>query len=184
MTSSYQGWDQGSSLIFWRWPGPMRKEARDGIPPYIKGHLPTNMKRSRVSPNDKSLIWAKLLKYLKKGYLFLDTEESITNVIDYFAVKKGVDDIRVVYNGASCGINAATWCSNFWLPTSTTLTRLLSYDYKVVDVDIGEMFPNFPIHDSLKNVVGIDLSPFPEELSKEFPNFKQQKRVTARWNRL
>ena len=161
MASSYQGWDKGSSLIFWRWPSPMHKEARDGIPPYIKGPLPTNMKRSSVSPDEKVLIWAKLFKYLKKKYLLIEIGGSITNVIDYFAVKKGEDDIRVVYNGASCGLNTATWCSNFWLPTSTTLTRLLSYDYKVVDVDIGEMFPNFPIHDSLKNVVGIDLSPFP-----------------------
>ena len=36
----------------------------------------------------------------------------------------------------------------------------------------------------MKNEVGIDLSPFPEELSKEFPNFKQKKIVIARWNKL
>ena len=136
MSSSYQGWDQGSSLIFWRWPSPMRKQARDGIPPYIKGPLPTNMKRSRVSSEEKPLIWAKLCKYLKKGYLLIKIGNVITNVIDYFSVKKGEEDIRVVYNGVSCGLNTATWCSNFWLPTSTTLTCLLLYDYKVVDVDI------------------------------------------------
>ena len=27
MSSSYQGWDQGSSLIFWGWPIPMRKKS-------------------------------------------------------------------------------------------------------------------------------------------------------------
>ena len=64
------------------------------------------------------------------------------------------------------------------------MPRLLPYDYGVVDVNIGEIFSNFPIHISLKNVVGIDLSPFQKELSKEYPNFKQQKRVRARWNRL
>ena len=132
----------------------MRKEARDGIPPYIKGPLPSNKKRSRVSSDDKPLIWSKLLKYLEKGYLVIDSKETVKNVIDFFAVKKGENDIRVVYNGASCGLNTATWCSNFWLPTSTTLTCLLSYDYKVVDVDIEEIFPNFPIHNSLKNMVG------------------------------
>ena len=31
--SSYQGWDRGSSLIFWRWARPIL--ARDGIPPYL-----------------------------------------------------------------------------------------------------------------------------------------------------
>ena len=32
MASSYQGWDKDSSLIFWRWPSTMCREARDGIP--------------------------------------------------------------------------------------------------------------------------------------------------------
>ncbi len=109
--------------------------------------------------------------------------EPVQNVMGYFAVKKGEYDIRVVYNGASCGLNTVTWCSNFWLPTATTLTRLLSHDYKGVDVDIGKMFPNFPIHESLKQVVGINLSPFWEKNAKEFPHIRQQK-VTARWNRL
>ena len=45
------------------------------------------------------------------------------------------------------------------------------------------MFPNFPIHASLKQVVGIDLSPFSEQIAKEFPHLRKQK-VTARWNRL
>ena len=69
----------------------MRRATRDGIPPYIKPPLPTNMKRSRISPDEKSLICAKLLKYFKKGYLLIDIERSITNVIDYFSVKKGED---------------------------------------------------------------------------------------------
>ena len=108
----------------------------------------------------------KIVELPKKGYLIIEAGGNVANVIDYFSVKKGEDDIRVVYNGASCGLNTITWCSNFWLPSSTTLTRLLSYDYRVVDVDIGGMFPKFPIHESLKHVVGIDLSPFSSEISK------------------
>ena len=42
---------------------------------------------------------------------------------EYFAVPKGNDDTRVVFNGTSCGLNAATWSSNFWLPTSTTMIK-------------------------------------------------------------
>ena len=32
--SSYQNWDKGSSLIFWRWDVPTM--AREGIVPYIR----------------------------------------------------------------------------------------------------------------------------------------------------
>ena len=81
MARSYQGWDQGSSLIFWRWPSPMRKEARDGIPPYVKGTLPTSMKRARVKSEEKALIWSKLAKYLKRGYLLIYIGGSVKNVI-------------------------------------------------------------------------------------------------------
>ena len=90
----------------------MRKKARDGIPPYIKGPLPTNKKHSRIKSGDKSLTWSKLLKYLEKGYLLIEIGGSVKNVIDYFAVQKGEIDIRVVYNGARCGLNTAMWCSN------------------------------------------------------------------------
>ena len=112
---------------------------------------------------------------LEKGYLLIEIEGSVTNVIDYFAVKKGENYIRVVYNGASCGLNTATLCSNSWFPTSTALTWLFSYDYKVVDAYIGEIFPNFPIHESLKHVIGIDLLPFPDDISKTPSHQRTQK---------
>ena len=128
----------------------MRKKARDGIPQYIKSPLPTNKKCSRVNTYDKSLIWSKLLKYLEKIYILIEIGGNVKNVIDYIVVKKGENDTRVVYNGVSSGSNTAMWCSNFWLSTSTTLACLLSYDYKVVDMDIGDMFPKFPIYESLK----------------------------------
>ena len=33
----------------------------------------------------------------------------------------------MVYNGASCGLHTSLFASSFWLPTSKTLTRLLSF---------------------------------------------------------
>ena len=109
-----------------------------------------NKKRSRVNLDDKHLIWSKLLKYFTEGYPLIENGGSLKNMIDYIAVQKGENDIRVAYNEAKCGLNPATECSNLWLPTYTTLTCLLSYDYKVVDMDIVEIFPNFPIYESLK----------------------------------
>ena len=75
----------------------------------------------------------------------MEPTSRIQNFIDYVAVEKDDDDIRVVFNGTSCGLNATTWASKFWLSTHTTMTRLLSYGYRVVDADIGEMILNFPL---------------------------------------
>ena len=88
----------------------------------------------------------------------------IHNYIDYFAVDKGATDIRAVYNGASCGLNSFLFALSVWLPTSKTLTRFLSFGYKSVDLDIGEMFPNFPLHASLRPFSGVDLTQFKDRL--------------------
>ena len=66
------------------------------------------------------------------------------------------------------------------------MTRLLSYEYKSVDVDIGEMFLNFPLHRILQLYSGMDLTPFQEWLIRDFPEEMKRlpgKRVAAFWNR-
>ena len=108
---------------------------------------------------DKAKLTQKILTYLKNGYLVFTQEDEVHSYIDYFAVPKGLDDIRMVLNGSSCGLNAAIFASNFWLPMSNTITRLLSFGYRVVDIDIEEMFPNFPLHQSLRSYSGLDLPP-------------------------
>ena len=82
---------------------------------------------------------------MEKGYLRLVPQESVKGLIDYFHVPKGPTDIRLVFNGTSCGLNNTVYASNFWLPMSNTMTRLLSFGYRGVDIDIGEMFLNFHI---------------------------------------
>ena len=67
--SSYQNWDKGSSLIFWRWNDTTL--AREGFLPYIKEALPTSQGRARVKLKDKDLIFAKIIKYINKGYLII-----------------------------------------------------------------------------------------------------------------
>ena len=157
--------------------------AKLGIAPQILAPLPTNHKSFRVKEEDKkNLIFEKLEKYIIRGYLVLDDPSAIKNYIDYFHVPKGETDIRLVFNGTSCGLNDATWSSRFWLPMSTTMTRLLSYNYKVVDMDLGEMFLNFPIHNTLKYHVGVDLTPFREFLKPLVPlyvspHFLKEKKI-------
>ena len=185
--SSYQGWDKGSSLFFLRW-GQSSHLARDGIKPYLYALPPNNQRRARAPNREtKDSIAEKLIKYITKGYLVVDSPSNIKNYIDYFTVMKGLTDVRVVFNGTSCGLNAATWSSNFWLPQSSSMTRLLSFGYKAVDIDLGEMFLNFPLHHSVQDLCGVDLTPFKEQLFTQYPLLRKQHhdtRLAARWTRL
>ena len=101
---------------------------------------------------------------------------------------KDLTDTRIVFNGSSCGLNNATWSSNVWLPMAGTMVRLLHFNYAVVDIDLGEMFLNFPIHESLQDSVGIDLTPFGKQLQElglvSGLEGKKGTRIAAKWNRL
>ena len=161
LNSSYMTWNKGSALIFWRWPTTLQTIARDGFPPKLLHNLPTNLKRPHAMKEDDRLkLLEKLSTCLSKGYLRLVPASNVKSYIDIFGVPKGPDDIRMVLNGASCGINESLFSSNFWLPMSNTMTRLLSFGYRAVDVDLGEMFLNFPLDHVLQGYSGIDLSMF------------------------
>ena len=109
------------------------------------------------------------MKYVKRDYLVVAPTSLVKNYIDHFTVMKGVLNIRVVFNGIRCGLNGATWSSNLWLTTSSTITWLLSSGYKVVDMDLREMFLNFPLHERLQAHAGVDLSLFKKQLFNIFP---------------
>ena len=110
------------------------------------------------------LIFGKVNKYIKGGDLIICDHKLLSNFIDNFSVAKGDTDTRLVFNGTSCGLNDATWSSHFWLPLSGSMIKILSFGYAVVDIDLGEMFLNFPIHEQLHKSVGIDLTPFRQQL--------------------
>ena len=64
------------------------------------------------------------------------------------------------------------------------MMRLLSYGYQAVDADIGEMFLNFPLHQSLRFHSGMDLTPFRSKLRRYFPeheSFLNGKKIAAFW---
>jgi hypothetical protein len=85
----------------------------------------------------------------------------------FFAVQKGLLDIRMVYNGTISGLNDAVWVPRFWLPTVHTFLRMVGYDSFMSDLDVGKMFLNFILHVSLRPYCGVDLTPyFPEEAAR------------------
>ena len=93
------GWRFHSN--FWRWPLDSICIARDGIVPFIMSHLPQNKKApQKIKAIDRAKLVDKILTYIKKGYRVFTSEELVHSYIDFFAVSKGLDDIRMVLNGS------------------------------------------------------------------------------------
>jgi len=162
--SSFFNWDKGSALFFWRWHPELHRIARDGFPVQISASLPNSFKKSRPPKSEVyKKILSKLSKSLSRGYLVPASFSKIHNLIDFFAVPKA-EDIRLVQNGSSCGLNKAIWASNFWLPNASSMTRVLGYNYKAVDIDLGELFLNFPLDKKLVSYSGMDLTPYKDDL--------------------
>ena len=168
--SSFFAWDKGSTLIFWRWHHQLQQIAHHGFNAQISGTLPSNFKYSRKpSKQVHAKLFSKIKKGMERSYLKVTAKSRIKNLIDYFAVPKA-EDIRMVQNGSSCGLNEATWASNFWLPTSSSMIRVLGFNYKAIDIDLGEMFLNFPLDRSLIPYSGMDITPFIKDVKQAFPN--------------
>ena len=98
---------------------------------------------------------------------------------------KGEGDIRHVFNGTSCGLNTALWAPNFWLPSGFSLVECLMYNYKMIDLDFGEMFINFPLCSVLKEESGINLTSFRKQINEHFPEHirGQNQRLIYQWSR-
>lgn len=152
-------WRHGSSLFFWRWPETLRSTARDGHPIWIKGHLPSYKRLQRREPNAelRGQVRQKLENVRRKGYIEKGEVKSLTN---YFAVPKGKSDIRMVYDATKSRLNDALWVPSFSLPSIDSLLNLLDNDSWMGDLDMGEMFLNFPLDIKIRPYCGIDLRPY------------------------
>jgi len=186
LQSSFFSWDKGSTLLYWRWSNESQEYAKNGFSPCISGMLPASLKSASIPKQpvfDK--IYSKIKKAVQRGYLKLEvaTDSKIKNVIDYFGVEKGESDIRVVFNGTSCGLNGAVWAPNFWLPPAKSMVRALSFNFKAVDIDLGEMFLNFPLSKKLIIYSGVDITPFRKQLHEDRLTDSANKRLLATWSR-
>ena len=175
--ASWWSWDAGSTLLFWRWPaGEQRSAARDGMTPWIQLPLPQFHRRVKRPAQEKfDLMIPKFKTILDRGYVTMQGDqplleeirgqgrEFVESFMEYFYVDK-VGDIRMVYNGTSCGLNPAVWAPNFWMPTGLSATRVLDFNFCNVDVDLGECFLNFPLPLIFRHFSGINLKPFKEAL--------------------
>jgi hypothetical protein len=65
----------------------------------------------------------------------------------------------MVYDASKSGLNKSLWAANFGLPTVDALCRNKDPTSWMGDLDIGEMFLNFPFHPDLQPFCGVDLRP-------------------------
>jgi len=149
----------GSRVAHFRFPPRYQKLARDGLPVYFERPGPST-KRAQpiiVDPGLRARTKVKIAKVLDSRYL-RPTTASVRSHIKYFAVPKGEDDVRIVYDATANGLNDCVWIPSFWLPTINTLVRCLDKDSWMTDRDMGDMFLNFQLHESVVPFTGVDLS--------------------------
>jgi hypothetical protein len=102
------------------------------------------------------------------------------SLTSFFAVPKGDSDIRVVYDGTKIGLNGSMWAPWFAMPTVESHLSFVGEETFMGDIDVGDMFHNFMLHEKVQIVAGIDLTPsFPEEVLSQ----GQSKVLWERWCR-
>lgn len=175
--ATWWDWPKGSAPFFWNWPPAYQRLMSEGLPPRFTGEPPRCCKPQRLNKDPKVHDWEKnkVEKARRKSFIG-PSREPIDSLMSFFSVPKvtvfheetgqeEVLDIRMVYNGSSCGLNAVLWAPWFALPTGEQMTRTLDVGYWGADNDYGEMFYNFWLHKDLRRYSGVDLTVhFPEEL--------------------
>jgi hypothetical protein len=177
--ASWWNWDAGSTLFFWRWPKWSKKSVRDGITLFVDWkRMPSFWKRQQwpTEPHAIAKLKKKLANVRAKQYVQPGFVKSLTS---YFAVPKAKTDIRVVYDATACGLNDCLWAPNFFLPTVDTILRNASSSTWFGDIDLGEMFLNYPLDEAIRPYAGVDVTNVDVDESKE----KGIKRVIERWAR-
>jgi len=156
--ATWWDWPGGSTPFFWRWPPYAVQIIRDGHPPWFRSTPPSCLKPQRKEKDATvhALMTAKLRGVQAKGYI---GEGEVCSLTSYFSVPKGSDDLRMVYDATASGLNECLWVPNFWLPSAEGLVETMTKDSWMGDLDMGEQFLNFHLHQELQKFCGIDVRP-------------------------
>ncbi|KAL7566075.1 hypothetical protein ACA910_009861 [Epithemia clementina (nom. ined.)] len=152
-------WTKGSAPFFWRWPEEFIKDLANGFPPLWTA-TPSQRIERQSSVGERqvvAMVKTKLQDVRMKGYVRTCPHTLAT--MNYFAVPKGENDVRMVYDGTKSGLNACLYAPWFYLPDSDGLTRTLNKNFWCIVNNYGEMFLNFWIHPDLQKYSGMDLTP-------------------------
>jgi len=160
--STHTNWFEfkaGSRLVHFRFPERYRKEVRDGVKVFFERPGPTTRKKQPIIEDVtiRAKTKEKISKVLKRRYL-LPSDSLVKSYIKYFAVPKGDDDIRMVYDATANKLNEAVWVPTFWLPTIDSLVRAVCSTSWMTDRDVGDMFLNYQLHEDVRPFTGVDLT--------------------------
>jgi hypothetical protein len=112
------------------------------------------LQKGHKDPAKHEMMQAKVVQVCKQGYIL---PGKVVGGTHYFCVVKGADDIRMVYNSTSCGLNDVLWALHFGLLTVKQTLRALLPGYCQCDLDVGEQFLNYPLHSNLRKFSGVDV---------------------------
>ncbi len=161
--ATFWEWKDGSALIFWRWPLNQQKIAMSGHPIWVKSPLPNWRRPQRQEKDDtiKGQVCKKLQLVRSRRYV---SPGQVVSLTSYFSVPKGEGDIRMVYDATKSGLNSCLWVPSFALPGAEVLIRAMDENSWMGDLDLGDMFLNFPLDRNLVPYCGIDLKPYMPEV--------------------
>jgi hypothetical protein len=156
--TSWFEFNLGSRLIFFWFPNQYREIAQDGVRVFFErpGQTMREAQPNISDPKVRKIAKEKILKVVRRWYL-RTTEVNVRSYIKYFAVPKGEDDIRIVYDATANQLNKCVWVPTFWLPTIDSLLRGLDNSSWMTNRDIGDMFLNFQLHNSVVPFTGVNL---------------------------
>jgi hypothetical protein len=132
--STWWLWDGGWTPFFWHWPDEFRKSIRDGTPLWLDMDVVQEYRRPQRDETNtvrKRMMKEKLDTVRFRRYVDAGLVSALTS---FFAVMKGDDDIRMVFNRTLSGINSALWAPWFCLPNATTHMRIAEPGTFMADV--------------------------------------------------
>ena len=138
-------WDAGSLLFFWKWPQQYQAWDMEGRPHYEMNNFPQFLR-----PQDP----AKTEEYCTKMKNNMDKIRKILHIEPGTVLSL----TRMFYVCKCCGLNIALWAPYFCLPIVKHTLRALLPGYSQCDMDVGEMFLNFPLHPDLRPFAGVDIT--------------------------
>jgi hypothetical protein len=141
--ASWFEWREGSAPLFWNWPERYQREVRDGQPHFMAGTPGPPFLRAQFKhkePTKHELMRAKVVKVRKLDYI---SSGEVVSGTHFFSVDKGETDIRMIYNGTSCGLNDILYAPHFGLPTIRETLRAILPGFHQCDLDVQDQFLNF-----------------------------------------
>ena len=176
---SWWEWDAVYSLLFCKWPQLYQAWAREGQPNYAIDNFPkfflpqdpakTEEDRTKMKNNVENV---RKSMYSDPGIVL-----SLTQM---FYVRKGLNNIRMVYNGTLCNLNLDLWAPHFGLPIVQHTLRALLPRYSKCDMDVGEIFLNLPLHPEFRLFAGVDITHIKSSPDEEGWD-QDRTRVWERW---